>query len=95
MIKVVAKSIVKSDQIETYKNSVRELIEKTRKEAGCISYQLFQDIKNAKVFTFIEEWESEDALNKHMSSKHFQEIVPKLAQLREQNSEINIYRLVL
>jgi len=94
MIKVVAKSIVKEDKIEEFKSLAEKLIAETRKETGCISYQLFQDINDEKVFAMIEEWESSDDLQNHINSEHYRKIVPQLANLRK-NSEINKYKLVM
>jgi quinol monooxygenase YgiN len=95
VIKVVAKSEVKEGQIEAYQKLVEELVHETRKEKGCISYELFQDVQHHNIFTFIEAWENQDVLDRHMKSVHFQKIVPQMAQLREKPSEINVYRLVL
>lgn len=95
MIKVIAKLTIKEDMIELFKNSVTELIAETRKEAGCIQYQLFQDINNKKVLSFVEEWESMETLQMHMKSKHFLETVPKLAELEEKESEIMVSTLVI
>jgi quinol monooxygenase YgiN len=95
MIKVVARAAVKSDKVEDYIKLASQLAAETRKETGCISYELCQDIKNSTILTFIEEWESQEALDKHMKSKHFVEIVPKMGQLREGDSEVNIYKVVV
>jgi quinol monooxygenase YgiN len=94
MIRVVAKSEIKEDQIETYKGLAKELIHETRKEQGCISYELFQDIEHQNICTFIEAWEDEEALGRHMKSAHFERIVPRMAQLKEKQSEVNVYQLV-
>lgn len=93
MIKVVAKSVVKEDKIDEYKNNVDELIEKTRNEEKNISYELYQDLDNPNVLTFIEEWEDKAGLDKHMESDHFKKIVPKLDELREKG-KVNIYKLI-
>jgi quinol monooxygenase YgiN len=45
----------------------------TRLEEGCIRYDLFVDLDHPNKFTFIEEWASRDALNKHGQSSHIQE----------------------
>lgn len=49
-----------------------DLIENTLEEDGNIDYQLLQSI-NDNTLTFVEKWESLDALKKHMASPHFQE----------------------
>jgi quinol monooxygenase YgiN len=95
VIKVVAKSEIKNNQIEAYKKLAQELAQETRKEQGCISYELFQDVQNNNVFTFIETWEDQDALERHLRSSHFEKIVPQMALIKEKQSEINVYRLVL
>ena len=95
MVKVVAKSTNKEGTLEEFKSVVAHLVAETRKEEGCISYQLFQDVKDRNVFTFIEEWQSQEALQSHMKSKHFTEAMPKLAQVREKDSEVNIYTLLM
>lgn len=93
MIFVVSKSIVKDGKADEYKKQTARLIEETRKESGCISYDLCADMDNHNILTFIERWESKEHLNAHMKTAHFTEIVPKLKDLRE-SSELNIYKEV-
>jgi quinol monooxygenase YgiN len=94
MIKVVAKSYAKEGKVDKILELSKELVEKTVIEEGCISYELFQDLEDPKAIVFIEEWESEEALSKHMASEHFKRIVPQLNELREKTSEINKYKKV-
>ena len=93
MIKVVAKSVVKKGKLEKYKEIVDELIDKTRNEEKNISYELYQDIDNPQIMTFIEEWKDQAGLDKHMNSEHFVKIVPQLNKLRE-TGEVNVYQKV-
>ncbi|OOM77281.1 putative monooxygenase YcnE [Clostridium puniceum] len=94
MIKIVAKSIIEDDKKDTYLQLAKELIEKSRKEEGCISYGLFQDINNASVFTFIEEWKDQKAIEIHNNSEHFKRIVPLLGELRIGKGDVNLYKEV-
>ncbi len=91
MIKVVAKNYIKEEKVDEVLEIIKELIEETRKEEGCIKYELFQDVKNKGVITFIEEWENMEALQKHMESEHFKRIVPKVQSHTEKEMEINLY----
>jgi len=95
MIKVIAKMTIKEDMVEQVKSSVQEMVAETRKEAGCLVYQLFQDVNNQKVFAFVEEWENMEALNKHLNSKHFKEAGPKLSQIQEKDMELSVCTLVI
>lgn len=95
MIKIVAKQTVKRDQIDRFIALAKKLVAETHKsDAGCIHYDLFQDTKDSRILTFIEEWENQEALDKHMSAKHFTEIFPQLGELCEKPGEISIYQKV-
>lgn len=48
----------------------KDLIFETLQEDGNIDYQLLQSIEE-DTLTFVEKWESPDALKKHMASPHF------------------------
>jgi quinol monooxygenase YgiN len=51
----------------------------SRAEQGCISYALYEDTEVANDFVFLEEWESEEALQRHFATPHvarFMKAVP-------------------
>lgn len=91
MITIVAKCIIKKDKVEEFKKLAEELVKESKKEAGCISYDLFEDIKKPNVLTFIEEWKDMDAIEEHNNTAHFTSIVPKFDELRE-DSTVNLYQ---
>ena len=94
MIKVVAKAKLKQGvSVEEYLIQARELVAETRKEEGCITYALHQDINDPSIVTMLEEWVNEEALTQHNKTDHVKRIVPGLRELRE-STEINIYREV-
>lgn len=92
MIKIVAKNIIKDGQKDKFIELTKELIEKSRQEDGCISYNLCQDINNPSILTFIEEWKDKEAIKVHNNTEHFTRIVPLLADFRVGNSEVNLYQ---
>ena len=53
-----------------WKRYTKDLIFETLQEDGNIDYQLLQSIEE-DTLTFVEKWESPDALKKHMASPHF------------------------
>ena len=71
-----------------------KLIEPTRKEPGCISYNLLNNLANKCEYTFYEEWETDKDLESHMQSAHFQEAVSSLNGLIASEPEINQYHSV-
>jgi quinol monooxygenase YgiN len=69
-IKVVAIAETTADRAEELRSVCLGLIEPTRKEDGCISYELYQDTNNPGIFTFIENWQSKEQLEIHLNTPH-------------------------
>jgi quinol monooxygenase YgiN len=69
-LQVVAIAETSADRAEELKSVCLGLIEPTRKEKGCISYELFQDTRNPGRFTFIENWQSKEHLDVHLKTPH-------------------------
>jgi len=95
MIKVVAKNFVKQDKVEDVLKIAKELVELTVKENGCISYEMYQDEKDNNIITMIETWDNKEVLKSHLTSEHFQRIVPAMSVFMEKPVEMNIYNKVL
>lgn len=55
---------------ELVRQTLEGYCEPTRAEAGCLRYDLFQDLSNPRMFTFVEEWESAEHLAAHSQSAH-------------------------
>jgi len=94
MIKVTAKCFIKKESIEDFKTYTSKLIDETRKEEGCLAYELYQEVNDETVFSFIEEWKDMESLGRHIDSKHCKEIFPKMEKLYSKEMEVNFYTLV-
>ena len=94
MITIVAKHFIKDDKIAEFLDMAKGLVDTTKQEDGCMKYDLYQDVKNPKVISIIEEWGNSTALDRHSSSEHFRRIVPILSGFTEKQTEINIYKKV-
>jgi quinol monooxygenase YgiN len=46
------------------------LVEPSRREQGCINYDLHQSADDPCVFLFYENWESREDLERHLESTH-------------------------
>ena len=91
MIKVVARTLVREECIESYHTLAKELVRETQKENGNISYTLNQSVENNKLHAMIEIWESQQALDAHMASEHFKRIVPQMASYAEEKYPLELY----
>jgi quinol monooxygenase YgiN len=57
------------------------LLAPTRKEAGCVSYDVHQSADDPAKFLFYENWRSKEDLDAHMKSPHLQKLVPRVDEL--------------
>ena len=62
---------IKSDKVDAFLEATKELIEKSRAEEGCITYNLYQDVHDKTKFFFFEEWKNQAAIDYHFATEHF------------------------
>ena len=91
MLKVVSRRTIKPEHLEKVIKMYEKMIDETRKEKGCISYEFFQDVNETNTIAMIEEWENQDCFDAHAQTSHFKEIVPQITELQE-SSELRIFR---
>jgi quinol monooxygenase YgiN len=83
MAKGIAQVKVKQEGVKDFIHAVTELAIPTRAEKGCIFYELYQMKDEPCDFFFVEEWDSEDDLQKHLQSPHVKAFVEKAAGLTD------------
>jgi|ERR1700689_1144470 quinol monooxygenase YgiN len=47
----------------------------SRAEPGCISYRLYEDTEIENEFVFLEEWDSDEVLQRHFTTPHIREFM--------------------
>ncbi|MBX9951959.1 MAG: antibiotic biosynthesis monooxygenase [Candidatus Obscuribacterales bacterium] len=68
------------------KEVLTRMIEPTRKEPGCIAYQLYANV-NSDTFFFYELWESPAHLDAHGKTDHYQRLVKERVGLVAEGGE--------
>ena len=81
---VVAKLVAKKDCAAAVKTELLKLIAPTRKENGCIDYNLHRDNDNPAVFIFYETWESPASFEAHIKTEHFNSYVMAVNDMLEE-----------
>jgi len=70
-VTVVARIKAKPDAVEQVRKEAMKLIPPTRNnDEGCNCYDLYQDNSDPTLFYFLEEWESNELLDKHLETEH-------------------------
>ncbi|MDX9960224.1 MAG: putative quinol monooxygenase [Aliarcobacter sp.] len=82
--------IAKRDCIEELKTLLSATIKDSKKEDGCLMYQVFQTKNNPVEFIAIDSWENEEALNKHYESEHYLHF---LNSFKQYNAHIEPFEL--
>jgi quinol monooxygenase YgiN len=77
MIKVVSRRTFREKDFQDILKIYEKMTEETRKEPGCLSYELFLDINDPNSIIMIEEWKSMEDLDKHNNTPHYREILPQ------------------
>jgi len=67
---VVAEMLAKPGKEEELRRQLLALMEPTRKEEGCVQYDLHVDTGAPGRFLFYENWTSRERLERHLASPH-------------------------
>jgi quinol monooxygenase YgiN len=81
----------KEDELEAV---LVTLVEPTRREAGCLRYDLVRGHGQSAEFAFIEEWESLAHLEAHSQTDHLRAVQGRVAPLLASAVSIERYRRV-
>jgi quinol monooxygenase YgiN len=69
-LNVVAVIKAKVGSEDVIQEALNSLVEPTRAEAGCISYELYHSAADPTTFVTIEQWQAQSDLDAHMQTPH-------------------------
>ena len=93
-VRVVAHITAKPDSIDELRDVLMSLVLPTRIEEGCITYMLYQNEADPTDFTFIEEWTSDEDLDRHLETDHLKAAGARGAEIFAAPPDIRRYKLV-
>jgi len=70
------------------------LLTPTRREAGCLNYDLHQATDDPASFLFHENWSSKAALDAHLQSPQIKALLPRVDELCAAFPEIKIWERI-
>ncbi len=82
-IKIIATIIAKTEHRNSVLNAIQTLVVESRKESGCISYDLHCDITNPNKFVILEHWRSQEDIDIHNQTPHFKALGSKTEGMTE------------
>ena len=70
MIYVIATLTIKPDTLDVVAEAAQRCIAATRREKGCVSYDLNASLTDPQTLVFVERWETRDDLTAHSKQPH-------------------------
>jgi quinol monooxygenase YgiN len=95
-VHVIATFLAEMGKEDEMEKALQEIIEPTRSEPGCIRYDLLRSLVGANYveFVFVEEWESEEALDAHGQMPYIQGLRSRIKNLMGSLPRVIRYRQV-
>ena len=93
-VRVVARVVARPGKVKELRALLQGLVEPTRREPGCVTYELLQNKAEPTDFTFVEEWSSEEELDAHLQSPHLRQARSRLPDLAAADPDIRRYTVV-
>ncbi len=91
MIIVNATIAVKPGERDNIILKSNDLIESTRLEAGCISYNLFASTEDDDILVMFEQWDNFEDLESHMQTERFQAYIEAIEDMIDKDIDIAVY----
>lgn len=91
ILHVVARVTAKPEQAAAAAAVLQALVPPTRREAGCLRYELLRNAEDPAEFVFVEEWRDAASLEAHFATPHFQVALARLPELVAAPPEIRRY----
>ena len=94
-VRIVATFAVRPEHVDEFIAIARAtLVAPTRRERGCLQYDLCQDTADPTRFAMIEAWESDAALDAHLAQESLRTAVARLAPLAAEQPKVTRFRPV-
>ena len=91
MVTVVAEMVAKPGREAELTEELLRMLEATRREDGCVQYDLHVSTEHAGNFVFYENWTTQQALDLHAASAHLKEFGAKAGDLLTQPARVATY----
>lgn len=93
-LRVIAHVRAKPDHVAQVQDILMSLVDATRKEPGCLSYELLQNHADQEEFVFVERWASAAAEQAHFVMPHLLATLQQLSGLLASEPQIRRYGVV-
>lgn len=93
-VTVIAYIFARAGEENRVRNALLALVKQTRKEKGCINYDLHHSTNDARTFVMYENWESAEDLEAHAKSQHLREFGRIMGPSLERPTELTKWNML-
>jgi quinol monooxygenase YgiN len=76
--------IVRPERRRDLLETMRGMLEPARVERGCLSFRLYEDVENRNALILLEEWATQEDLERHISKDNQRQLLGLMDLLSEQ-----------
>ena len=91
---VIARAKANAEHVAQVREILSALVEPTRRESGCLNYELLQNSSDPADFVFVEKWASAAEEQAHFSTPHVSIALQRLVGLLTAEPEICRYTVL-
>jgi quinol monooxygenase YgiN len=91
---VVAQIRAKPGKESLVRQQLLSLVAPSRKDAGCLNYDLHQALDNPAHFLFHENWTSKAHLDQHLEKPDLQAVLAKVGQMIAEPPQITLWEKI-
>ncbi len=91
MVILICDNIVAKDKLQEVEAYYADLVEYTRKQPGCIQYDVYQNKDRENALVFMEKWAAEHFLDDHLNDPVFQEKFAKIEKCLIEDETVKTY----
>ncbi len=93
MIVLAAKFVGKPERRSDIIRLAAQVAAPSRAEAGCISYNFYEQQPANNEFLFFEEWTDQAAIDFHFQTPHFKEFMKEFPELIQGQAQLRTYEV--
>ena len=94
MVTVTAHIKARKGLEENLRKELLALMEPTRSEKGCITYDLYHDHEDQSHFMFYESWKNKSDLEQHLQKPYIKSFMDKAEELLAEPVAISLWEKV-
>jgi quinol monooxygenase YgiN len=84
MILATLRMNVRTERRSDFLETIRGMLEPARVERGCLSYRLYEDVEDRNTFFLVEEWKTQNDLERHIRTDNHRRLMVLMDLLSEQ-----------